>query len=719
MLKNMKIGGKLILVGTLIIAIPLVAVAVVVVTRASRALQQLNDQQLVSRAQEIARTIEGMYSEELKVALTIARDPVVVAAAESGQAPDATRPPKANGTATSRAERPLGTAAAPDAASFLADITRLDATYESVDLVDMSGNVVSANPAGGPSPNLSLMTCFKEATAGRTNIGSVVLSKVTGKPVTPVAVPVSSGGKVVGAVILLPRIDFLGNLVAGERVGRTGYVTVVDSAGMIIAHADPDLIMNMNILELEGDLANDIATVKSGVAHYVFKNVAREAAFAPVKNTGWSVILTLPSSEYLAPVKDIQVLLIVIAAAALLLTLVLYLLFARSITVPLSRAVAFAQSVASGDFTQQLPIHQRDEVGELAEALNGMSVKLSAMVAAVQQDAVELASSSSQISDSAQKLSEGAQSQASSIDRTSASMEELSASVERVAEHAQSQAAAAEQGTSSMMQALATIETVSGSLQEISELARKSVDSAAAGTQAVQSVVEGISTIASGSERIAGILNLIADIADQTNLLALNASIEAARAGEHGRGFAVVASEVSKLADRSSSSTREIDSLIRESMRNVTKGVETARSSEKAMEQIRDSSQQVNEMIDRVSESMSTQVNAIKELAKALENVSEMSQNISASTEEQTSNAREMSQALEGINEITQTSASAAEEMSASTDRLSGMARELQRLVVQFRIRAEGEAAPAETLLPEESGTPPLLPGAGSSPSPA
>ena len=281
MLKNMKIGGKLILVGTLIIAIPLVAVAVVVVTRASRALQQLNDQQLVSRAQEIARTIEGMYSEELKVALTIARDPVVVAAAETSNAPDTTKPPKANGTAT---ERPLGIAATPDAAAFLADITRLDATYESVNLVDMSGNVVSAQAAGGPSPNLGLMTCFKEATAGLDQtLGPWSSARSPGKPVTPVAVPVSSGGKVVGAVILIPRIDFLGNLVAGERVGRTGDVAVVDSAGRRFAHADPGLIMNMNILEMEGDLANDIATVKSGVAHYVFKNVEREAAFAPVK----------------------------------------------------------------------------------------------------------------------------------------------------------------------------------------------------------------------------------------------------------------------------------------------------------------------------------------------------------------------------------------------------------------------------------------------------
>ena len=165
-----------------------------------------------------------------------------------------------------------------------------------------------------------------------------------------------------------------------------------------------------------------------------------------------------------------------------------------------------------------------------------------------------------------------------------------------------------------------TIEVVSRSLEEISTLARKSVESAARGRTAVQSVVDGINTIASSSERIGGIVNVISDIADQTNLLALNASIEAARAGEHGRGFAVVADEVSKLAERSSSSTKEIESLIRESIKNVTAGVETAKSSEAAMEQIRAASQQVNEMITKVTESMGSR-SAIKELAKALESV--------------------------------------------------------------------------------------------------
>jgi methyl-accepting chemotaxis protein len=388
-------------------------------------------------------------------------------------------------------------------------------------------------------------------------------------------------------------------------------------------------------------------------------------------------------------------------------------LFARSLANPIRSVARLLATLATGDLTVEVGARyrgRRDEVGVLARALTDMSVRIRGMVATIQDSVEQVAASSEQISSSAQSLAEGAQRQASTLEETSASMQELNASVEQVSGHAQNQAAAVQQGSSSMTQVQRSIDDISRSLTEISGLAAASVENAQEGAESVRKVVQGITLIAEGSEKIGGIVTMISDIADQTNLLALNASIEAARAGEHGRGFAVVADEVSKLADRSSASTKEIEGLIKESVKNVSKGVQIATGSQGAMEQIRTASLKVKEMITALSASMEQQVTAVKELAVALTNVSEMSQSISAATEEQSVNARQISKAVETVNEVTQNAASAAEETSSSTEQLSGMAQELQRLAAQFKIDAEAEQAQAEAVAAARPASPAGLP---------
>jgi methyl-accepting chemotaxis protein len=708
MLKNIKISIKLIVVGTIIMVIPLIVVAVLATTKAMQGLVAVENEQLIGKSADIADLVNRAFEAEKKIALNFSIDPDVIAAAravsekavvstekqpavaekpvaEKGIAGKATPAPVADGGAALSAES-VNRAGAK--LNRFMQTKGLGDNYQVVVCVGLNGIVFAASDPAFLNVNVSERGYFKTALAGTVNVGEAGLNTVTKKPFAPFAAPILSGDKIVGVFAAIADISFLNDLISGEKVGTTGYAFITDKTGLVMAHPKAENVFKLNVSTLKGmeSVSKKMMAGESGVEAYVFQGVAKTAGFAPVKATEWSVAVTLPDSEYLAAANELRTLILLVSAAALVLAFLIYLVFSRTITKPLAKGVAFAELVASGDFTQRLPIHQKDEIGKLAEALNGMSVKLNDMVGTIQDSAEQVASSSEQITSSAQKLAEGAQSQASTLEETSASVEELTASVDQVAGHAQSQSAAVEQGSSSMEQVHHSIEEVSKNLEEIAGLAGKSVDNARVGAKAVSEVVEGINLIAGSSEKIGGIVTVISDIADQTNLLALNASIEAARAGEHGRVFAVVAEEVSKLAERSSASTKEIENLIRESVRNVTKGVETAKGSQAAMEMIRAASQKVQEMIAGLSESMVQQVGAVKELSQALANVAEMSQSISAATEEQTTSAKQVSTAVEDVNDVTQSAASAAEQMSASTEQLAQMAQELQRMTAQFKI---------------------------------
>lgn len=140
-----------------------------------------------------------------------------------------------------------------------------------------------------------------------------------------------------------------------------------------------------------------------------------------------------------------------------------------------------------------------------------------------------------------------------------------------------------------------------------------------------------------------------------------------------------------KLAERSSSSAKEIEFLIEESVTNVKIGVERATGSKQSMEQITEAARMTSGMTSSLSASMKEQVVAVNEVTRVLESVSGMSGEISAATAEQTSSARQVSTSVESVNELTQQAASSTEEISASAQQLAGMAQQLHGLTTNFK----------------------------------
>jgi methyl-accepting chemotaxis protein len=336
--------------------------------------------------------------------------------------------------------------------------------------------------------------------------------------------------------------------------------------------------------------------------------------------------------------------------------------FARSLGLRLEHSVRFVREIASGDLTAASPEHGRaDELGILIEAMGHMRNQLREMVGEIQAVAASLTQNAESVSSSSVQIAAAASEQRGQASQVAAALEEMVASVREVTTHCHEAARNAVHNGNMAEGSCHSVEAVAGEVRGMAAEA--------------QSNARTVQDLGERSGQISQIVTLIQEIAGQTNLLALNAAIESARAGEHGRGFAVVAGEVRRLAERTTSATKEIADAVQSIQQGTREAVDGIRASS-----------------GRVEKSVATADAAAQSLGVLGSCTAEMRQRI----EQIAQAAEEQSQASglvgQSMNEISTSIASSAEgaEVSARTaNELVKLAQQLAEQASQFKTGEE------------------------------
>jgi methyl-accepting chemotaxis protein len=310
------------------------------------------------------------------------------------------------------------------------------------------------------------------------------------------------------------------------------------------------------------------------------------------------------------------------------------------------------------DFTVRVDVKKHDEIGQTTAALNRLLDKLQDNLNSIATGAQSVAAAASEMSSTSAHVATASTQQSEAASDMAATVEEMTVSINHVADRSlEANRISSESGRL----ASSGEDVIGHTVEDMNDIA-----------STVNEAADLIQQLEANSQQISNVVGVIRDVADQTNLLALNAAIEAARAGEQGRGFAVVADEVRKLAERTSSSTKEISSTIdtmRASASNavssmkgvvsrVALGVERAQEANTSIKQIGEGSRSAVSMVEEITAAIREQGTATNNIAQQVERIAQMSE---------------------------ESSAAAANSAQAAQD-LDRLATEMQRVVAAYRL---------------------------------
>ncbi|TCT15670.1 methyl-accepting chemotaxis protein [Natranaerovirga pectinivora] len=356
-----------------------------------------------------------------------------------------------------------------------------------------------------------------------------------------------------------------------------------------------------------------------------------------------------------ALLSNINLKLIVINLIIILLAVLFALALSKRLSKPLLKATQLAQQLSEYNLSVgELSVTSQDEIGLLTKSLNNVTKNIRELVLYADELGVNTEQSSNkvkvvindvnftsrEVAKSIQEIAAGANSQADESFKTADKSGELASKVEEMKNNVSKTLLSTEETIEKNRLGTDSLTSLKNQFNQYQGNASK--------------VVESIQLLFKSSQSISDIVNTINSISEQTNLLALNAAIEAARAGEQGRGFAVVADEIRKLAEQSSSATKEIQIIINNIINEIEK---TNGYTEESKTLIKEVSESMNHSSDALGDIMSRSEIVMSEMKNLNNNIVDVQQL-----------KNDVLNSIQHISEVSQQAAASTEEISASSE---------------------------------------------------
>lgn len=465
-----------------------------------------------------------------------------------------------------------------------------------------------------------------------------------GKLGITMGMPVKTDGETALYVVGVYKYDALNDVIGSINLGKNGMAFMVNREGIVVGHPNESLVLEKSTL---GQLSHGneeklggVTVGETGSTEFLADGQNILAAFSPVRGTQWSLVIQIPKSDYDSLINAAVMAAILFTAAVLVVSILLVLRLAHSISHPVKSVTGRMVALSDGDLHTEVEyVRSKDELEVLTKTLGETVEGVNRYISDIQQVLTQVAEGNLRVEPQVDYKGDFALIRASlgtilqSMNETIAGFQSAAVRLADMSEELKGQSGQLHQASLEQNQSAEELVCeVSNVKERLFGVAESSGQTRAKTEEIVQCVQEAntrmtslsgaMDDISANAQEITKIAKAIEDIAFQTNILSINASVEAARAGMAGKGFAVVAEEVRQLASRSAEAAQNATDMVGSTRSMIQTGVELTAATAGSLAAISSVSDQIGEITDHLVAAVEGQESALAIMEERIETIS-------------------------------------------------------------------------------------------------